>query len=718
MKKKYFGRIVCGMLAVCFVFSLILTLIYYFSVTERIDTDFKAEKERQSLKIVADMQLYFENSKTAAKEMALLWDTFERRRLKEEALFETMEKFCDIGHTYIICEDREVVKKDNAPLLSDNLCDVIKSKDKENYVFDFVDGETRIIALATKAYSPSEKGVFVVRALEEEKLLAGRADALMYFDSSSEVYAGNGEYYNSLKNVVYETGKSSLEEKIKNNAFDTADCTYIFTSDDAFGKGAFIFMYNNETTQAAKASVMLICIAVFFIVLIALFLISLIPAKIIYGPFDELMAFVGRYGDEKKDKYDEISYITSTVKFLDDKNNTLNSEAREKKELLKLQFVKDLLSGVVNETEYNDLAEEFSMTNFETPFYVGIFEISDYDSLSDVFDEKNLIQIKKQIGEFITRELTGRSVCGAVEIDKKRFAVITCGCELNKIRQNFSYINSVINSEFDIEMLALLGNKCGGLFEVGESYQQCTKAFEESLAIGGFRSGVVSIGDMDIGQGFFYPVNLERDLISSVIRLKREESLKIINSILDENLNGKTLTKERHNAITFAFIATINRIVEALNKTIAEIYGEDNIIFLELKMCENATELRNKVVQSFDRIMNYMSGDEDADLSQRFLDYIHSHYNEDISLTELGAHFKLSECYISTVFKESTGENFKDYLSRYRIKKAKDILYKNPDIKTKELASMIGCNTVATLFRLFNKYEGMSPGQFVKNNVK
>lgn len=718
MKKKYFGRIVCGMLAVCFVFSLVLTLVYYFSMAKRIDTDFKTEKEMASLRIVADMQQYFEDSKTAAKEMALLWDNFERRRLKEETLFETMEKFCDIGHTYIICGDREVIKKEGSPFLNDNLCGLIKSKDKDNYVFDFADGETRLVALATKAYSPSENGIFVVRALEEEKLLNNKTDALMYFDSSSEAYAGNSEYYNSLKNAVYETGKRSLEEKIKNTAFGNDECEYVFVTDDAFGKGAFIFMYNNEMVRVATANVMLTCIAVFFILLIVLFLISLIPAKIIYGPFDELMAFVGRYGDDKKDKNDEISYITSTIKALDDKNNTLNSEAREKKELLKLQFVKDLLSGVVNETEYTDLAEEFSMTNYETPFYVGIFEISDYDSMVEVFDEKNLIQIRKQIGEFITGELMGRSVCGAVEIDKKRFAVITCGCELNKIRQNFSYIISVINSEFDIEMFALLGNKCGGLFEVGESYQQCSKAFEESLAIGGFRSGVVSIDDMDIGQGFFYPVNLERDLISSVIRLKREESLKIINSILDENLNGKTLTKERHNAITFAFIATINRIVEALNKTVSEVYGEDNIIFLELKMCENAGELRSKVVQSFDKIMNYMAGDEDADLSQRFLDYIHSHYNEDISLTELGAHFKLSECYISTVFKESTGENFKDYLSRYRIKKAKDILYKNPDIKTKELAAMIGCNTVATLFRLFNKYEGMSPGQFVKNNVK
>ena len=203
-----------------------------------------------------------------------------------------------------------------------------------------------------------------------------------------------------------------------------------------------------------------------------------------------------------------------------------------------------------------------------------------------------------------------------------------------------------------------------------------------------------------------------------MLRLKREESLKIINAILDENLNGKTLTKEKHNAIIFAFTATVNRIVEALNKTVAEVYGEENIIFLELKMCTDAGALRSKIVQSFDKIMTYMAGDENADLSQRFLDYIHSHYNEDISLTEIGAHFKLSECYLSTVFKETTGENFKEYLSRYRIRKAKEILSNNPDIKTKELAAMIGCNTVATLFRLFNKYEGMSPGQFVKEKVK
>ena len=45
---------------------------------------------------------------------------------------------------------------------------------------------------------------------------------------------------------------------------------------------------------------------------------------------------------------------------------------------------------------------------------------------------------------------------------------------------------------------------------------------------------------------------------------------------------------------------------------------------------------------------------------------------------------------------------------------AKQILDKEPNIKNSELANRIGCNTVATLFRLFNKYEGISPGQYIK----
>ena len=168
----------------------------------------------------------------------------------------------------------------------------------------------------------------------------------------------------------------------------------------------------------------------------------------------------------------------------------------------------------------------------------------------------------------------------------------------------------------------------------------------------------------------------------------------------------------------FAITATVNRIIDELGKTPEEIFGAGKIVFLDLKMCRETEELEKKIYEMFDAIIDCIDAEnqeEEDNLADSLLEYIHSNYNKDISLTDIGGHFNLSQCYASTLFKEATGENFKDYLSRYRIKKAKEILEKDPNVKNSELAKMIGCNTVATLFRLFNKYEGMSPGQYIKN---
>lgn len=714
--KKYFNRIFAGVLCVCLAFSLVISFAYYFISTDRLASDFYYEKEKEAVVSTGELEKYIGSCTAAAEFIGEKISEYENGVTDKNLIFEEAEKICASGNVYVIGDT--VIKKDDTPeLVNKNLYDMAGNVSEDVHIFSFTDNNSEFAAIVNRVKKSDGSRIFVMRTIRENLFFEETdSDAVIIFGDGNPVYIGNKTARENIISSIEESGKQDILGKIERKEYRDGDFVYILRNAQYLQDGRIIFAYSDDYVDSLKIGVMLTCVAVFFIVFVISGLLCIIPAKIMYHPIDELVAFAGRYGEEK-DKSDEVSYISGTMMALEEKNRLLTMDGEEKKELLKIQFVKDLLSGVVSETEYGELAEEFKMTEYETPFYVGIFEISDYENMLEAFGEKNLIQIKKQIGSFIGDELTGRCVSGAVEMDKKRFAVITCGCDLGRIRQNFSYIISVINSEFDVEMFSVISKECDSLFEIGEGYQMCAKTLEDSFAIG-FRGGVVTAEDIDAGSGFYYPVNMERDLISSVIRLKREESLKIINSILDENLNGKTLTKERQNAIVFAFTATINRIVEALNKSIDEIYGEDNIIFLELKMCEGAGALRAKVVQSFDKIMNYMAGDEDADLSQRFLDYIHSHYNEDISLTELGNHFKRSESYISTIFKETTGENFKDYLSRYRIKKAKEILIKNPDIKTKELAAMIGCNTVATLFRLFNKYEGMSPGQFVKSNLK
>ncbi|MNP62253.1 HTH-type transcriptional regulator YesS [compost metagenome] len=97
--------------------------------------------------------------------------------------------------------------------------------------------------------------------------------------------------------------------------------------------------------------------------------------------------------------------------------------------------------------------------------------------------------------------------------------------------------------------------------------------------------------------------------------------------------------------------------------------------------------------------------------------YIVNHYHTDFSLVDLATHLGFSVAYTSTLFKHITGENFKDYLNMYRIKKAKEIL-ETETIKIHELAARVGYTNANSFIRMFKRYEAVSPGQYIKDAEK
>lgn len=106
----------------------------------------------------------------------------------------------------------------------------------------------------------------------------------------------------------------------------------------------------------------------------------------------------------------------------------------------------------------------------------------------------------------------------------------------------------------------------------------------------------------------------------------------------------------------------------------------------------------------------------DGDMAEKMINYVKGNYNNDISLIDISEYFNMSPCYLSTMFKYYTGENFKDYLNNYRVKKAKEYLKKGKT-KVGVVAKLLGCNNVNTFIRIFKKYEGMSPKQYIESFI-
>lgn len=91
--------------------------------------------------------------------------------------------------------------------------------------------------------------------------------------------------------------------------------------------------------------------------------------------------------------------------------------------------------------------------------------------------------------------------------------------------------------------------------------------------------------------------------------------------------------------------------------------------------------------------------------------YVHQHYGENISLNLLSREVHVTPNYLSKVFKETVGENFKEWLTRYRITKAKELLM-DPSLKTYEVAIMTGFSDYKHFASVFKKYTGYSAKEY------
>ena len=193
------------------------------------------------------------------------------------------------------------------------------------------------------------------------------------------------------------------------------------------------------------------------------------------------------------------------------------------------------------------------------------------------------------------------------------------------------------------------------------------------------------------------------------------------------------------------FYFNINEIVD-INLVIKEIDDETDIfiknnmsVFI-LKCTEKVWELReySKIVKKVKENMMYTKKIkkyfiEDLNELSEILDddknvysatsiklaiqFITNNFNKNITLKDVADEVFLSQNYLSELFKKETGEGFYEFLSNYRIKRAKEMLI-TTNLKIYEVAESVGYNDSITFGRAFKKITGTTPNSFRNNKVK
>lgn len=93
------------------------------------------------------------------------------------------------------------------------------------------------------------------------------------------------------------------------------------------------------------------------------------------------------------------------------------------------------------------------------------------------------------------------------------------------------------------------------------------------------------------------------------------------------------------------------------------------------------------------------------------LAYIHEHYDEELSIEQFAAAMNMSVGHFSRTFKEEVGEKYVEYIAKYRLAKAKELLLQT-DLKMDDIAAKVGYWGRNSFIRMFRKYEGITPAKY------
>lgn len=138
---------------------------------------------------------------------------------------------------------------------------------------------------------------------------------------------------------------------------------------------------------------------------------------------------------------------------------------------------------------------------------------------------------------------------------------------------------------------------------------------------------------------------------------------------------------------------------------------------IQVKTC--LYELLSSLVLYYDKFevikkISYDKRQHEVGRLRRVFDFVSHHYDERITLEQAAQVACMSKHYFCKFFKKVTGFTFLEYLMRFRIDKAKELILEDKQPIT-EIAYDVGFDNLSYFYRIFKRYTKFNPREFLYN---
>lgn len=429
----------------------------------------------------------------------------------------------------------------------------------------------------------------------------------------------------------------------------------------------------------------------------------------LYRPIERIVNTLLSTGDPgvSGESKNELDYMTRRVAQIRQENCSLAALLDDSSRLLREKVIGDILRGTEKAETLPGLLKRCGLGWVEGPCAAVLFDFSELQGEHCHGEEKITDQVMDMLDEQLGKAYVlqravpsglGESVC-----------YILKDAQPDALKRQLHEIILVIDTAFQIPLHAFMAPAASGVRDLYAAYLLLSRLSENyrKLPI----KNVYDTADLALleNESAAYSLSLELRLVQAVVQNSRAEAASLLRRVYTEYIAPAFSEKQPREAMIFALAQTLRR---AAQQAGVELCGDAE----ELLRRSKAPEALYQTLEArFQEIMESTASAvqrKETALREELETYLQENLSRDVSLLDLADCFHLSPNYMSALFKSATGSNFKDYLSRLRCERAKEILDAQPDIKLAQLGEQVGILNVNTLIRVFKKYTGVSPGQY------
>jgi two-component system, response regulator YesN len=322
-------------------------------------------------------------------------------------------------------------------------------------------------------------------------------------------------------------------------------------------------------------------------------------------------------------------------------------------------------------------------------------------------------QQKKYIIQSVETIFTCQTACLAEDI------VVLVSGDVNEekaaIQKQLLKLKSEVSHLFNVSLSIAVGNNAKIFGDLYQSYEDALKIRGMFFFLGTdfvmFYDSIYSNKVLDI-----YPVESEKEIFSAIEQRNIPNCMDRIDFFFSQ-VAGKSDNKGAIVQATIVLLLSAYHFMLQFNIEMQAVFDNPFNVFEEIQRSKSIHELEEKIKFIFGRVITTLNFNKTGnDLVDIVIGYIQRKYMSDIFLSNAAQEAGITPAYLSTLFKQTLGQNFVDYLSAVRIEKGCELL-KNSKLKTYEISYQVGFRDEKYFTKVFKKLTGISPSEYKQSGA-